>query len=146
MMQSFIKKLGLLNNIAFISLLILTTYLSYKILSQVISHDDSKMELILFIIFSVYIIFTMITLTLINQAFIKKRKGLKLYQNLYALLLFLFLLYLDYFMLIDIRFVMDYLYLLENQIIFVLEVLFNVLTMLVVVLTICLDFAKIDNQ
>ena len=145
-MQSSIRNLGLIDNITFISLLILTTYLSYKILSQVISYRESKMELIFFMIILVYTILTVIALVLTNQAFYKKRKGLKMYQNSYAFLLFLLLLYLDYFMFADIRFVLDYLYLTENLIIFVIEVIFNVLTVLIILLTIYLNFAKFDNQ
>ena len=145
-MQSVIKKLRLIDNISFISLLILTFYLSFKIISKVISQEESKLVLTLFGFLLIYTILTLITLVLTNQAFIKKRKRLKFYQNSYTFLLIIFLIYLDYFIFKDLRFTMDYLYLTENLIIFIIEILFNVITISVVVSTMYLDFVKIDNQ
>ena len=145
-MQSVSKKLRLIDNISFISLLILTFYLSFKIISKVISQEESKLVLTLFGFLLIYTILTLITLVLTNQAFIKKRKRLKFYQNSYTFLLIIFLIYLDYFIFKDLRFTMDYLYLTENLIIFIIEILFNVITISVVVSTMYLDFVKIDNQ
>jgi len=136
-----IKLLKLIDILACSSFLILSLYLSFKILVKVIYHGEGKLSLILFALLTIHAGLTIFFLIrTLNSTIILTKKTIDC-QNLFAGFILMFAAYLDFFVFRNVGMFLDFLNL-ENLTIFITILIFNFFIFWTILFTVYLWIIK----
>jgi hypothetical protein len=143
MFKPKIKILHLIDIVTSISYGMFILYLCFKILNKVIFYHEDKMALILLVLLTIHIGLIFIILRKIFSPIsnLTETKNIIKHQNLFAVLLFLFALYVDYFTFQDVSLLLGFPNI-ENLVAFIVILFFNMTLLLTIVFSIILNFNK----
>jgi len=136
------KVLKWINISACSSLLIMTLYLNYKILINVLFDNGDILGLLLFSMVMIYSVSVIIVLVKLLNKLRQEVSQIFGLQYIFVFLLMLFAVYLDYFFFDNFKNNLYFLHLLENLIVFIVSIIFNLLTLITLILTMYIHLNK----